>query len=171
LTFQQQSANFFGNRSLKTKTKNKMKKTILVVTGLIDDQKKAKRAILKSGNMPIFANNLEDGVKLLERLDPDFKDNISSLKFWGVMTELYYQSKSENPDHNKLNGLPLVALCIEKGIRVAICSKAQNDDYEFIRTILQVLRSHQNYPFFKVPWNEDKKKWEKTLKELLALKD
>ena len=126
-----------------------MKKIILIVEDHTEEQVSAKQAVLESGNTAIVAGNLEDGTRLLKQLG----DNL-----FGVITDLHYQSRAlSDTDAEKPNGLAIVALCVEKGIRVGVCSDVNHHFSEYLKMPIQVLSSHQNYPFGKIPFSEDSK--------------
>lgn len=138
-----------------------MKKIILIIEDRTEEQLLAKQAVLDSGNSPILAGNLEDGVRLFEQL----KD-----KLFGVITDLHYQSmvKSDS-DADKPNGLAMISLCVEQGIRVGVCSDVNHHFSQYVKIPIKTLASHQSYPFGTIPLSEDNKDWKRILNQLLNL--
>jgi hypothetical protein len=139
-----------------------MKKIILIVEDLPEEQEKAKEIVLKAGCTPLLAEDLSSGIRLMK----SFSDVL-----FGVITDIHYQSMpSSKVDAEKPNGLALVALCVEKGTRVAVCSDIDHHFSKYLDIPLRVLGSHQNYGFEKIPVSRSSKNWEVTLEELLNLK-
>lgn len=138
-----------------------MKKIILVIEDKKTEQEIAKTVILENGCIPIIAENLEDGRRLFEQLNG---------KLFGVITDLHYQSRVQNnQDVEKPNGLAMVAICVELGVRVGVCSDINHHFSEYLKIPVRVLSGHKNYPFGLIPFSEDTKNWEKVLKQLLNL--
>lgn len=138
-----------------------MKKIILIVEDRNEEQLSAKQAVLESGNTAIVAVNLEDGMRLLKQLEGNLL---------GVVTDLHYQSRAlSDSDAEKPNGLAIVALCVEKGIRVGVCSDINHHFSEYLKTPIHVLSSHQNYPFGKIPFSEDSKNWKTIVTQVINL--
>lgn len=138
-----------------------MKKIILIVEDRNEEQLSAKQAVLESGNTAIVAGNLKDGTRLLMQLESNIL---------GVITDLHYQSRAQsNTDAEKPNGLAIVALCVEKGIRVGVCSDINHHFSEYLKVPIQVLSSHQNYPFGKIPFSEDSKNWKMIVTQVINL--
>jgi hypothetical protein len=138
-----------------------MEKTILIVEDLLEEREKAKNIILNSGHNLLVAQDLDSGIRLMKA----FSDVL-----FGVITDIHYQSTSTHRiDTEKPNGLALVALCVEKGIRVAVCSDIDGHFSKYLDIPLRVLQSHQNYSFGKIPVSKGFKDWGSMLKELLNL--
>lgn len=138
-----------------------MKKIILIIEDRTEQQATAKKAVIDSGNTPIVAGNLADGIRLFEQLKG---------KLFGVITDLHYQSRVENnTDAEKPNGLAMVALCVDAGIRVGVCSDVNHHFSEYLKIPVKVFEGHKNYPFGKIPFSEDSKNWESIVHQLLNL--
>lgn len=138
-----------------------MKNIILIVEDRSEEQSKAKIAVLDSGNTPIIAGNLEDGMRLFGQL----KD-----KLFGVITDLHYQSmKHSDADAEKPNGLAMVALCVDAGIRVGVCSDVNHHFSQYLKIPVRVFAGHSNYPFSNIPFSEDSKNWGVIVNQLLNL--
>lgn len=139
-----------------------MKKIILIVEDLKEEQQKAKDAVTASGCSPVVAENLEDATRIFSQL----KSNL-----FGVVTDLHYPSshRFNKTSSDKPNGLAMVALCVESGVRVGVCSDVNHHYSEYLKIPIRVLMSHQSYSFSLIPFSEDNKDWEIVLKKLLTL--
>lgn len=138
-----------------------MKKIILIVEDRTEEQLSAKEAVSESGNTAIVAGNLEDGTRLLKQLDG---------KIFGVVTDLHFQSKlMSDTDADKPNGLAIVALCVEKNIRVGICSDINHHFSEYLKVPIRVLAVHQSYGYGKIPFSEDSKNWNSIVNQVIKL--
>jgi hypothetical protein len=138
-----------------------MKKIILIIEDRTEEQSLAKRAVIESGNTPMLTGNLEDGIRLLTQL---------SAVIFGVVTDLHYQSRlMSDADADKPNGLAIVALCVEKNIRVGICSDINHHFSEYLKVPVKVLASHQSYSYGKIPFSEDSKNWNSIVTQVINL--
>ncbi|MDQ1281933.1 MAG: hypothetical protein QG630_284 [Patescibacteria group bacterium] len=138
-----------------------MKKVLLVVEDKQEEILLAKTAVESFGCGAMYATNLVDAKRLLIQ----FEKNI-----FGVVTDLHYQSMKENDsDAQKPNGLALVALCVAKNIRVAVCSDINHHFSNYLVEPIRVLQTHQSYSFGKIPFSEDSKNWKETIQKILNL--
>jgi len=138
-----------------------MKKIILIIEDRTEEQSLAKQAVIESGNTPMLAGNLEDGIRLLTQL---------SAVLFGVVTDLHYQSRlMSSADADKPNGLAIVALCVEKNIRVGICSDINHHFSEYLKVPIRVLATHQGYSYGKIPFSEDSKNWNSIVNQVINL--
>ncbi len=136
-----------------------MKKIILIVEDLIEEQQKAKDAVIGLGCSPVVAGNLEDAIRMLNQLKS---------KIHCVVTDLHFPA-SERLKEEKPNGLAVVAVCVESGIRVGVCSDINHHFSEYLKIPIQVFESHQLYQFSAIPFSEDNKEWKNIIEKTVNL--
>lgn len=136
-----------------------MKKIILIVEDLKDEQQKAKEVVVNLDCSPVVAGNLKDAVRIFNQL----KNNIHC-----VVTDLHFPA-SDSIKESKPNGLAMVAVCVESSVRVGVCSDINHHFSEYLKTPIRVLESHQSYKFSKIPFSEDKKDWKSIIEKTLNL--
>jgi CheY-like chemotaxis protein len=136
-----------------------MNKTILIVEDQIEQILIAKKAVVSFGFVPLVATNLIDATRLLEKMKH---------LLVGVVTDLYYPTHPDNNDSqiNQINGLAIVALCIQNNIRVAICSDINHHHSNYVKILIEALEAISN----RIPFTEDSKDWNYAVKELLTIK-
>lgn len=138
-----------------------VKNIVLIIEDIIDEQQKAKDAVVRLGKVPIIAGNLEDGRRLFNQL----QENL-----FGVITDLHYPSmNTNNQDAEKPNGLAMVAMCVNVGIRVGVCSDVNHHFSEYLKIPIKTFSSHQSYPFGSIPFSEDTKDWNRIMNQLINL--
>lgn len=136
-----------------------MKKIILIVEDLKEEQQKAKEAVISLGYSPVVAGNLEDVMRIFSQL----KNNI-----YCVITDLHF-SASDRFKEEKPNGLAVVAICVESGIRVGVCSDINHHFSEYLKVPVRVFETHQSYPFASIPFSQDNKDWKIILEKTINL--
>jgi len=136
-----------------------MKKIILIVEDLKEEQQKAKEAASDLGCSPVVAGNLEDAIRMFNQL----RNNIHC-----VVTDLHFAA-SDRFKEEKPNGLAVVAMCVEAGIRVGVCSDINHHFSGYLKIPVRVFESHRSYPFSSIPFSEDSKDWKTIIEKTTNL--
>jgi len=129
---------------------------ILIVEDLKHEIFLAKRAVDKANCFCITVENLEDAKNLLK---------MTKEVIFGAVTGLHFpKSEKEKDGPDKLNGLDFTKLCVEQGIRVAVCS----DSSSHFESSIKRLSEHPACRGNKIPLC--KKDWDGAITELLKIK-
>lgn len=136
------------------------KSIVLVVEDLAEERFRAMESAKGFNFKLIFAENLEDGERLLEK----FKE-----KIFGVVTDLHYQSRvGWAKDKESPNGLAMIALCVDRGVRVAVCTDADHHCISYLSYPVEIFESHKNYGYSNIPVSTGKN-WSESFKMMLNI--
>ena len=135
-----------------------MKKIVLIVEDVQEEQEKAKQAAIKAGFTPVLAATLEDFDRIFEMLKG---------KIGGIATDLHFPEREEfiarKGESEKPNGLAVVATAFENKLAVAICSDI---DHHFAAYLKRVIRTMEKLSLSKIPFTMDKKDWDWAFSQL-----
>lgn len=134
---------------------------ILVVEDLVEEQQMAKQALLALGFQAVVAPTLEDAIRIWRMLG----DRIVA-----VLTDLHFpETVREGPKDNPC-GLAAVAMAVNLGVPVAVCSNVDHHFAGYARYVLDTLETHPNYSGVgKIPFTMDRKDWNLAARELTTL--
>ena len=130
-----------------------MKKIILLIEDLPEEQIKAKNILLSKGYKVVTAGNLADAKRLWKKLH-----HVIS----GTLTDLHFPEKEKlNKDtSNYPCGLVPVTWALLHNVPVAICSDIDHHYAQYLRDLVVNL---QELTGKTVPFTMDSKDWEKAL--------
>ncbi len=134
-----------------------MKKAILIVEDLIDEQKKAKEAVSKMNFRPLVASNLDEAKMMLKK----FKHLIR-----GIITDIHFPIDEKSDTSHQPNGLAVVALAVKLGIPISICSDINGHYAFFVFDVAATLSEHSNCFGNKIPVTVSSKNWQIAINEL-----
>ncbi len=137
-----------------------MKKIILIIEDQIDEQEIAKVEVLNIGLLPVVANNLNDGLRLLEKMKS---------KILAVVTDLHFPSmKDNNTDADKPNGFGIISWCVENNKPVAVCSNVNGHFASYIKYPINTFETHQFYTHKKIPLSLGKN-WKESINKVINI--
>jgi CheY-like chemotaxis protein len=124
--------------------REKMKKIILVVEDLPEEQARAKEVVITSGHRPVIADNLKDANRLWDSL---------AGKIDGILTDLHF------PQHGPIgdavsSGIAVVLRAAAENIPVVICT-SEGHGADYFKSAMKSLEKitgkvipveHKNYP-------------------------
>ena len=136
-----------------------MKKIILLIEDLPEEQSKARDLLLAKGYKVAIAWNLKDAKRLWKKLQ-----NVIS----GILTDLHFpEGANLNKDTSKNPcGFVPVAWALLHNIPVSICSNIDHHFAQFLQDLVFNLEDLSGKP---IPFTMDSKDWEKALENLEML--
>lgn len=136
-----------------------MKKIILLVEDLPEEIEKAKSVIADAGFKAVIAGNLEDALRLWEKLGEKISGVITDLHF--PEKEAFMKQTSQSP-----NGLVIITEALLKKTPVSVCS---NIDHHFAAYLKNVVGNLEKLTGRKIPFTMDRKNWQLALDELVKI--
>jgi|GEM_PF-1449102 len=136
-----------------------MKKIILLVEDLPEELEKAKSVITVAGFKAVVAGNLEDALRLWEKLGS---------KISGVITDLHFPDKEDFTEQTgqSPNGLVVITEALLKNTPVSVCS---NIDHHFAAYLKNVVGNLEKLTGRNIPFTMDRKNWQLALDELVKI--
>ena len=133
-----------------------MKKIILIVEDLPEEQIRAKEAVVAANFRPVMAGNLADANRLWDKL---------SGKIAGVVTDLHFPEKEgfEKQTVGHPCGLAVVTRALLEQIPVSICSDI---DHHLCGYLKEAVENLEKLTSQKVPFTMDSKNWSLALENL-----
>lgn len=133
-----------------------MKKVILIVEDLPEEQVRAKEAVIAAGFRPVLAGNLADAYRLWESLEGKINGIITDLHF--PESEQFTQQTGASPC-----GLAIVTAALLKKVPVAICSDI---NHHFCAYVKEIVKNLEAMTTRRIPFSMDSKNWSLAMKNL-----
>lgn len=139
-----------------------MKKIILIIEDLKDEQEKAKRAAASLGLGFVVVETLEDFDRIIETM----KTKVS-----GIVTDLHFPERSKMHDADNHagnpNGLAVIAAAIRLGLPISVCSNINN---HFAAYLTRVVATFEKFsPYGSIPFTMNTKDWNKAFEQLMQI--
>jgi hypothetical protein len=134
----------------------KMKKIVLIIEDLSEEQARAKEVMVANGFRPAVTKNLADANRLWDKL---------SGKIAGVITDLHFP-ESEGLEKQTVGhpcGLAVVTRALLEQIPVSICSDI---DHHFCKYLEEAVKNLEKLTGQEVSFTMDSKDWSLALKNL-----
>ncbi len=126
---------------------------VLVAEDIFEEQAKAKKAVLESGNKPVIGGNLRDINRLWDKLG----ERIS-----GILTDIHFPEWDGSQDNNP-SGLAVVVRAAQEGIPVSICSDINHHFTLYLEMVVKGLRELTGQ---EIPFTIDRKDWQVAMDKL-----
>ncbi|MFH0803658.1 MAG: hypothetical protein V1877_00885 [Candidatus Tagabacteria bacterium] len=133
-----------------------MKKIILLVEDLADEQVKAKQAVTDEGYRFVVASTLAEAKKVF-----------GMVKIDGIVTDLHFPESEYDKNANNACGFAVIVVAIKNEIPVAVCSNVNHHFAEYVKDVIAFLETVS--PFKKIPFVMDSKDWVRAIKEIKNL--
>jgi hypothetical protein len=138
-----------------------MKRIILIVENVAEEQEKAKQAAIKAGTTPVLAATLEDFDRIFESL----KGKIS-----GVITDLHFPENEKlvarKGEAEKPNGLAVVATAVENSLAIVVCSDIDHHYAAYLKRVMRMMEKSASFP---IPFTMDSKDWDWSCSQLKTI--
>ena len=131
-----------------------MKKIILIVEDLIEEQKIAKSVAVENGFGVVMTATLEDAFRLWKNLGD---------KIVGIVTDLHFPEKENGTDAANPNGLAVIIEAITKNVPVVVCSNINHHYAEYLKVVISGLEKLSGK---RIPFTMDRKDWSIAITEL-----
>lgn len=135
-----------------------MKKVILIVEDLKEQQELAKSAVIESGYGVIVAENLQDAKRMIDSFGK---------KLSGIVTDLHFPEVLNDPHPEKPAGLTVIIYAIQAGLPVAVCSDINNHYAMYAREIISFLANQAVGG--EIPFTMNSKNWKVAIENLNIL--
>ena len=133
-----------------------MKKIILIVEDLPEEQARAKEVVIAAGYRPVLAGTLADAHRLWESLEGKISGIITDLHFPEL--EQFVQQTGTSPC-----GLAIVTSALLKKVPVAICSDVNHHFCQYVKEVVKNLEAMTGQ---RIPFTMDSKNWSLAMKNL-----
>lgn len=133
-----------------------MKKIILLVEDLAEEQVKAKQAVIDAGCRFIVASTLAEAKKVLGMVKVD-----------GIVTDLHFPDSEHDKNTNNACGFAVIVAAIQSKIPVTVCSNVNHHFCDYVKDVILFLETVS--PFKEIPFVMDSKDWAKAVKEIKNL--
>lgn len=134
-----------------------MKKVILVVEDLIDEQEKAKEAVNGLNFKPLVASSLNEAKMILEKIPQLIR---------GIITDIHFSIDKDTKTAHQPNGLAVIALAVKLGIPVSVCSDINGHFAFFVRDVTNALEENPNCFGHEIPVTVGNKNWQTAINKL-----